>query len=279
MSISENRRQDIATLLKSRRDLIQPEELDLPRGKRRRIPGLRREEVSQLAGVSTEWYSWLEQGRDIRASAPTLQRIARVLRLAPSEEALLLRLSGHNISVLREPNPSIEIPYQLQALLDQQHPSPAFISGNRWDFLAWNESSKLILGDLDSIPIPERNTLFNLFKSKRYREILIDWEYHARGMVSKLYTMTSEWESDPWFSETIRRLKEESPEFLKFWEEREVKPYRDGYKSYNIPAVGRLNFNYSYFKAVDETYSHFNIAIFVPSDTATEQRLSQTLDA
>ena len=278
MNISETRRLSIAELLKSRRSKMQPEDVGLPRGKRRRTPGLRREEIATLAGVSTEWYTWLEQGRDIRASAETLRRISRVLRLEPSEEALLLRLSGHSLETLAPGSQSVRIPDHLQALLDQQYPFPAFITGPRLDFLAWNEPATLLFGDLDHIPVHERNTLFNLFKSKRYREILIDWEYHARGMVSKLQAMTPEWEQDPWFSETIARIREESVEFQNFWIEKDVRPFRDGFKSYLFPEVGKLSFNYSYFKAVDDTYRHLNIILYTPTDIATETRLHKLLD-
>lgn len=274
--LSQSRRQDIANLLKSRRYHIQPQEVGLPEGSRRRTPGLRREEVSQLSGISLEWYTWLEQARDIRASVQTLRKIAKTLCLQPSEEALLLRLSGYELSQLSS-NEQPKLSPQIQCLLDQQYPSPAFITSDRWDIIAWNESTKILMGDLDKQNIIERNTLYNMFMSEHYRNILLDWDYHAKGVISKLHAVTPEWDQDPWSRELIERLQRESKDFSKYWNEREIKGYEDGFKAYEFPTVGRLNFDFISLKAMDERYHQMRIIIYLPRDTETENKLNRLL--
>lgn len=275
--ISSISRQNIACLLKNRRQQVQPEEVGLPRGGRRRISGLRREEVSMLAGVSTEWYTWLEQGRNIRASAKTLRNISQVLRMDPNEEMLLLSLSGHTSHVVSDLQNSRRVSPQIQALLDQQYPFPAYVSGPRWDILAWNEAVHVIFPDLEKPENREQNALFNLFLSNAYREMLVDWEYHARGMVSKLHSISAEWQDDPWFVEMIKTLRQESREFDQLWEERTIVGYKDGYKSYNHPKAGRLNLEYMTLKTVDEHFNHLRITLFIPHDTPTELNLRSFL--
>ena len=276
-SISSISRQNIASLLKNRRNEVQPEDVGIPRGSRRRIPGLRREEVSTLAGVSTEWYTWLEQGRNIRASAKTLRNISHVLRMDPNEETLLLSLSGHSSHVTSDLQHSKRVSPQIQALLDQQYPFPAYVSGPRWDILAWNEAIHVIFPEIESPRNRERNSLLNMFLSKAYRDMLVDWEYHARGIVSKLHSMSAEWQEDPWFVEMVNTLKNESPKFEQIWEERKIMGYKDGFKSYNHPEAGRLNLEYMTLKTMDEHYNHLRITLFIPHDTQTELNLRKFL--
>src|SRR5687767_7014497 len=144
--LSDDRRHEIATFLRTRRARLAPEQVGLPRGSRRRTPGLRREEVAALAGVSTEWYKWLEQARDVRASEDALRRIAAALRLEPGETQHLLTLGGYGRpgaaqSASRGAPP---IRPHLQRLLDQLEHCPAWVYGERWDILAWNRAATLI---------------------------------------------------------------------------------------------------------------------------------------
>src|SRR5690606_31653330 len=162
--LSEDRRKEIAGFLRSRRARLKPEQIGLPRGARRRTPGLRREEVAALAGVSTEWYTWLEQARDVRASEAVLNQIAAALRLEPGETHHLLTLAGYGRDGLRNGGSAPErISPALQRLLDELEPCPAWVLGERWDFLCWNRGATIIWGDPAASRGIERNALYQIF--------------------------------------------------------------------------------------------------------------------
>src|SRR6187551_3809804 len=154
------RRAELAAFLRSRRERITPADLGLPTGLRRRTPGLRREEVAQLAGVGVTWYTWLEQGRPIRASTQVLDAIARALRLDQAEREHLYRLAD----VPAVPSAPAEcLPAEIQAILDALVPVPAVVYNGRYDVLAWNATYHALFPGLTESPIGERNALLHLF--------------------------------------------------------------------------------------------------------------------
>src|SRR5213596_2836516 len=129
-------RAELGEFLKSRRARISPASVGLRNGSRRRTPGLRREELADLAGVGLTWYTWLEQGRDIHASPQVLAAIARALQLEPAERSHLFRLAGHAPPALEPASASISP--RLRRVLDAWDPFPAHVAGRRRDLLAWN---------------------------------------------------------------------------------------------------------------------------------------------
>src|ERR687889_574740 len=162
--LSDERRREIADFLRTRRMRRQPEELGLPRGRRRRTPGLRREEVATAAGVSAEWYTWLEQAREVHPSSDVLNRIGAALRLEPHELRHLLTLSGYAIPASNGDTPRpVSVSLRLQRLIDQMDYGPAWVFGERWDILAWNRAASVIHGDLAALQGVERNVLYQLF--------------------------------------------------------------------------------------------------------------------
>src|SRR6478752_4750076 len=185
--LSDERRREIADFLRTRRMRRQPEELGLPRGRRRRTPGLRREEVAAAAGVSAEWYTWLEQARDVRPSADVLHRIGVALRLEPGECRHLLTLAGYGVHDNGgEPPREASVSLRLQRLMDQLEYGPAWVYGERWDILGWNRAATAIHGDLATMQGIERNGIYQLFLGKKLRSTLVDWHAHARHCVAKL---------------------------------------------------------------------------------------------
>ena len=133
----ERRREELADFLRTKRSSLQPEDVGLPDGSRRRTPGLRREEVALLAGVGTTWYTWLEQGRDVRASLDVLEALARALRLTPAERSHLILLGrGEHAKPCKAP--AEEVSPNLRRLVENIGPGPAYLLGRRWDYLAWN---------------------------------------------------------------------------------------------------------------------------------------------
>lgn len=273
--LSKNRRREIATFLRIRRARLQPEQVGLPRGTRRRTPGLRREEVAELAGISTEWYAWLEQMRDVHPSMDTLQRIACALRLEPDEQQHLLTLSGYGPeSVSGGLAREAVVGSQLQRLMDQLVCCPAWIVGARSDILAWNRAATVIHGDLAAMRGIERNGVHQLFLNPRMRRMLVDWEDHARDCVAKLRLTHANYLDDPWFDELIELLLSRSPAFTEWWEEHDVRLPHDGVKLYEHPVVGRLSFDYAILQVAGNNGVPLQLITYVPtSDTDTQQRM------
>jgi len=277
--LSDRRRQEIANFLRTRRERLQPEEVNLPRGPRRRTPGLRREEVASLASVSTEWYKWLEQAREVRASPATLQKIAGALRLEPSESRHLLTLAGYGLEAGDRPRmepPSVSD--RLQRLLDHFEPCPAWIHGQRGDMLAWNRAAAAILGDPTGLEGLERNCFYQLFMNPDLRTVLVDWPHHAKGLVGTLRAAYAQAVDDGWFKELIDELTASSPEFAAWWSNQDIKAYQDGQKHYELPEVGRLSFEFTAFRLTDPQHANLSLVTYVPMEgTDTLERLERLL--
>jgi transcriptional regulator with XRE-family HTH domain len=280
--LSDERRRAIADFLKTRRMRRQPEELGLPRGRRRRTPGLRREEVAAAAGVSAEWYTWLEQAREVRPSAQVLTRIGAALRLEPNENRHLLTLGGYAVPASGSDSPwSVSVSLRLQRLIDQLDYGPAWVFGERWDIVAWNRAASVIHGDLATLQGIERNGLYQIFLGDRMRSILVDWEAHARKCVAKLRTTYASRVDDPWFNELVTILRTRSVEFERWWNENDVAgTSQEGVKHYEHPEAGRLVFDYSVLEVLDERMSSLRLVAYVPAPgTGTREKMEALLGA
>lgn len=279
--LSDDRRSEVAAFLRLRRERLKPADAGLPPGTRRRTPGLRREEVAALAGVSTEWYKWLEQARDVRASEDTLRRIARALRLEPSESRHLLTLAGYGLQERRNGGArSAIVGAHIQRLMDQLEHCPAWVYGERWDILAWNRAATIIHGELATMDEIERNLIYQLFVNQRMRRMLLQWERHASGIVGKLRGAYARYLDDPWFAELIQLLCARSQEFGSLWASHDVEPYQDGVKCYDHPEAGHLTFEYTVLTVTDERFAALNLVTYVPSPgTETRERMEALLGA
>lgn len=277
--LSDDRRAEIAGFLRRRRARLVPTEVGLPAGRRRRTPGLRREEVATLAGVSTEWYTWLEQARPVRASEEALRRIAAALRLEPGESRHLLTLAGYGVAPT-EParRHNSVVGDHLRRLLDQLDPCPAWVYGERWDVLAWNRAATLIHGDLETMPDGERNGMYQMFLNQRMRRMLVDWERHAKGAVGKVRAAHARYLDDPWFNALIEGLLSRSVEFAALWSDHVVQPYQDGIKEYEHPELGRLSFEYTVLNVADERFATLSLVMYVPlAGTDTRSKLEEAV--
>jgi transcriptional regulator with XRE-family HTH domain len=279
--LSEERRREIADFLKTRRMRRQPEELGLPRGRRRRTPGLRREEVAAAAGVSAEWYTWLEQARDVRPSAQVLTRIGAALRLEPNETRHLLTLGGYAVPASGSDLPrSVSVSLRLQRLIDQMDFGPAWVFGERWDIVAWNRAASVIHGDLAGLQGIERNALYQLFLGDRMRSMLVDWDTHGRMCVAKLRSAYASRVDDPWFNELVTLLRTRSEQFEAWWNQNDIETSQEGVKHYEHPQAGRLVFDYSVLDVLDERMSSLRLVAYVPAPgTGTREKMIKLLDA
>ena len=276
MSISSSdaaRRHEFGTFLRSRRTRLSPNDVGLSEGFRRRTPGLRREEVAELAGVGTTWYTWLEQGRDVRASSEVLCALADALRLDHAERQYLFRLGGRHIDETGVPSrPSVTQPLQrmLHALTDQ----PAFILGKRWDVLAWNRAAEIVFGDYARLPGEERNTVYMLFGNPDHRRLLVDWQDLAPIALGMFRAENAGSAGDPDYDRLVGTLMTRSPEFRQCWQRHDVSRYVSINKRILHPVAGRMVFEYNSLTADDR--SGAKLVIYTP--LAAEQTQEKMKD-
>ena len=270
------RREELADFLRKRRQSIKPEDVGLPNGGRRRTPGLRREEVAQLAGVGTTWYTWLEQGRDVRASFDVLEALSRALRLTSVERGHLILLGRGEEAPACKP-PAERVSPTLRRLIENLGPSPAVVLGRRWDYLAWNRAACALYGDLDKIPKPVRNHLWLLFMDPVRRELFSDWDRSIRLAVAKFRADSAAHIGDPSFEELIQSLRQSSPEFCKVWKRHEVARSGEGRKELNHPVAGRLVFEHAVFNPVEAPEQR--LILYTPvAETGTAEKLETLLE-
>lgn len=241
-----DRRHELAEFLRSRRARLSPEQAGLPRGTRRHTPGLRRGEVALLAGVSLEWYTWLEQGRDINVSVQLLESLVRALQLDASERTHLFLLA------LRQP-PPIETVSQttisptFQRFLDQLGTTPACVVDVRLDVVAWNKAFCVVFGNYEAKSERERNLIWRLFMSPSLNE---EWEEHARVYLAQFRAGYDRFIEDPWWAQQIAELSHFSSKFRELWARHEVLNVPEGRKSMHHPHVGDLAFEFLLFQTV-----------------------------
>ncbi|MGE5858890.1 MAG: helix-turn-helix transcriptional regulator, partial [Solirubrobacterales bacterium] len=259
----EPRRAELADFLRNRREALRPEDVGLPAGGRRRTPGLRREEVARLAGVGTTWYTWLEQGRDVRASASVLEAIAGALELTPAERAHLILLGrGEQASPLK--NPKEKLHPTVKKLVENLGANPACIIGRRYDFLAWNDAHSAVFGDPGEMPDGRRNLLWSVFMDPARRTLHEDWNQGARRLVARFRAQAARHVGDPDFEDLISALQRGSPEFREWWELHEVASSGVGRKVLRHPTAGKLVFEHAVFRPEESPDLRFVLYSAVP---------------
>jgi transcriptional regulator with XRE-family HTH domain len=254
-------RAELSEFLKSRRARISPATVGLPNGRRRRTPGLRREEVADLAGVGLTWYTWLEQGRDIRVSPQVLAAIARALQLEPAERAHLFRLAGHAPPATEPATASISP--RLRRVLDAWDPFPAHVTGRRRDVLAWNRASEAING-WSRLPDDKRNLLWFVFMVPSTRRLLVDWEQEAALSVAAFRAEAGRDLSEPDYQELIADLLEGSSDFAAIWARQDVRGRREGLKRFQHPELGRFDLEYTSFQVAEQP--SLRLSLYTPAD-------------
>jgi transcriptional regulator with XRE-family HTH domain len=267
------RRAELADFLRNRREAIRPEAVGLPGGGRRRTPGLRREEVAQLAGVGTTWYTWLEQGRDVRASASVLEAISGALALTPAERAHLMLL-GRGEEVAPGKLPQEQLEPTIERLVERLGPSPAYVSGWRWDFLTWNRAYAAVFGEPLPTPDGRLNSLWTIFMDPARRKLHgDDWAVGARRVTARFRSETTRHVGEPDFESLVSALREGSPEFDRWWGLHEVTSSGVGRKLVNHPVVGRLHFEHAAFRLEDSPDRR--LVLYTPAGAKTGQKLAE----
>ena len=250
MTKDEIRRQELSDFLRNRRGRIAPAHVGLPATNRRRTPGLRREEVAQLAGVSATWYTWLEQKRPIGVSSGVLDNLARVLRLDPAERMQLFQLALRQ-PVLDSPSTPETVSRLIRRLLDRNDPIPAFVLGRRWDVLAWNRAALAFFLDFEEVPAKERNLLWLVFTNSTLRSLIVDWRSRGQDTLARFRADFGRHAGDAHFVQLVERLKSVSPEFAQWWPRHDILPMTEGRKAYDHPLAGRMIVEHTTFSVSD----------------------------
>ncbi|WSL80633.1 helix-turn-helix transcriptional regulator [Kitasatospora sp. NBC_01266] len=265
------RRQELAAFLRSRRERILPEQVGLPSTGRRRTPGLRREEVAQLAAVGVTWYTWLEQGRDIQVSGQVLEAVSRALLLDPNERTHLYILAGAG-----NPTPSSDCPVVtpvVREILDKLSPLPAWVLNSRYDVLAHNDMFARLLGDFSQLPFEERNLIWQLFADQSFQARWLDVDGARRQTVARLRSAMAEHVAEPTWKTLVARLRQASPDFEEMWQRHEVAAGDNGVKGFNHPEVGVLWLDYTNMWLGPRRGNR--LVTYTPSDAESRARLER----
>jgi len=245
--LHDGSRSELGKFLRSRREKLTPGLVGLAEGRRRRAPGLRREEVAELAGIGVDWYIRLEQGRAVSPSRTTIDSLARALRLDQAEHAHLQALAANGS---RRPFQPETVPEPLQRVVESLN-QPAYITGRRWDILAWNAAAAGVFA-FDRLRAGDRNILVCMFTSPATRRFFgAGWEAAARRMIANFRATYDLWAGDPAFTSLVERLRCDSPEFATWWEAHEVRSGSGsgGPKTVEHPRQGTLRFEHASFQA------------------------------
>ncbi|GAB3656102.1 helix-turn-helix transcriptional regulator [Actinocorallia lasiicapitis] len=238
--------------LRSRRARLKPEDVALPRyGERRRVPGLRREELAQLAGLSVDYYIRFEQGRSDNISTTIIDAVATALRLDPAERSHLHNLSRALRPPTREEPPQSVRPGLLR-LLNSIKDTPAVVIGRRTDLLAWNPLFTQLFFDLSTVPKAHRNKAYLFFTDESVRSRYVNWQDKASDLVAYLRLDLGRHPGDPTFPKLIAALSNTSPDFQALWSAHEVRDKTHGTYRFHHPVAGEFPLTYETLRLPDD---------------------------
>jgi transcriptional regulator with XRE-family HTH domain len=263
-------RRELGEFLRSRRRQVDPATVGVPAGGVRRNPGLRREEVALLAGVSHTWYTWLEQGRDIHPSRQVVDALARTLRLSAAEHEYVLRLTGHGA-----PAPSTGpdgFPAHLQRLLDALGPSPAYAITASWAIVGWNTAYARFYPGVATADPADRNLLWLVFTDPAVRALLGDWETDSRRFLTQFRAEAGARLGDPEVVALVARLQAAGEHFRTGWASRDVDRFTSGERRFEHPEVGSLLLEHHQLTPADAPGVQLVVYTAAPG-SQTEERL------
>ncbi|MFC4118566.1 helix-turn-helix domain-containing protein [Nonomuraea zeae] len=275
-----DRAQQLSEFLKARRARLHPDDVGTTSfGGQRRVPGLRREELALLAGVSVDYYTRLEQGRARNVSPDILDAVAEALRLDPDERGHLHNLAKP-ASTRKRPSRPQQVGPELRQALDALAGVPAYIIGRRLDILAWNDLARALITDFAALPAAERNMARLVFLDEAAKDLYPDWLTKARDTVANLRLDAGRHPDDPQLAGLVGDLSLRSPDFRRLWADHNVRGRTRGRKRFAHPQLGELALDYVAMKAPDDPDLTLMIYSAPPgSDAATSLRLLSSLTA
>jgi transcriptional regulator with XRE-family HTH domain len=259
------RRQALAMFLRTRRARLQPAEVGMPARRRRRTPGLRREEVAELANIGVSWYTLLEQGQDVHPSRAVLHSLAEALRLTPAETRHLFLLASQE-SPEKLPD-EIQVPPALKRVMEALAPHPAYVIGRRWDVLFWNRPAGFLFRFDEPCPPHDHNVLWRFFMHAG-RNVDLDWETKARNLVAQFRADYARYPGDATFQQVITDLQRVSVEFRLWWEQQDVRGLPEGNRLIQHPTLGLLEFEHVTFQTALTSDLHVKVYAATPATAA-----------
>ncbi|MFD5630966.1 helix-turn-helix transcriptional regulator [Streptomyces sp. NPDC127072] len=249
-----DRRAELSEFLRTRRARLKPEDVGMPDfGRHRRVPGLRREELAQLAGVSVAYYTRLEQGNGQNVSAEVLGAISRALRLSDAEHAHLTHLAKPKQHKKKQAARPQQVRGALRQLIDTLDGVPAYITGRRTDVLVWNQMAAAVFGDWSEVSPQDRNWARMVFLKPEYQELFVEWEQKAIDIVCMLRMEAGCYPDDPRLSALVGELSVKSEEFRRLWATHDVKEKTYGVKRLRHPLVGDLALQFESFQLTGDS--------------------------
>jgi transcriptional regulator with XRE-family HTH domain len=273
--VATDQHRELGEFLRSRRERRRPQDVGLPAGGRRRTPGLRREEVALLAGLSVTWYTWLEQGRDVHASRQVLAGLVDTLGLDEVETAHLFRLSGEVPPRERESAAQV-VADHYQALMDQLDPNPAFLLDHRFDVVAWNRGAEVLYPDLPRVDPARRNILWLTFTSDELRAASPDWESEAAQTVAFFRAQVGRDVTDPHIAELLADLQAASDTFTRLWNRKDLAALAGHDRTVHHRKLGDVTFTLSKMRTLDDR--HTLVAYLAPDGSDLAQQLAELAD-
>ena len=249
----DSKRKELGEFLTAMRQRGTPEEYGFPAGVRRRTQGLRREEVAQLASISATWYTWIEQGREVKVSAEALERLATALKLSKSERTYLFEMAdrrdphAHILEADTAPETLINMLKSIQI--------PAYIMGRTWDLLAWNTpASKLFTGWLDIAESGDTrpNLLRFVFLNSNAKQFVVEWEMRARRLVAEFRADCRSRLEEPELKRLVIELSQTSADFERFWKHHDVLERQGGQRQFNHATEGMISYSQVTLRPVEQ---------------------------
>jgi transcriptional regulator with XRE-family HTH domain len=274
--MSDSQRAELAAFLRARRAQLAPRDVGLPADMepgRRRTPGLRREEVAELAGLSLTWYTWLEQGRRVAASPQVIDALARALLLEAGQHRYLRRLAGFADLTEHPPTPAAD---RAQRLVDSLMPNIASVYDGHFDFVAWNLAYSRIRTDPAELPPDQRNLLWWMFTDHRNRAMMRDWESAARAILSQFRAVAGRRPDDKRLTAVVTALAAASPEFSAWWQEYPVNEFRPATIGLSHPAAGELDLQLFQLRMVEDP--DLLLVLQLPATGEDRARIAIALD-
>lgn len=263
---------EMAAFLRTRREQLDPQTFGLPsRRQFRRTPGMRREEIAELAGVSVDYVVRLEQARGLRPSVDVVEALARALRLTPDERTYLFNLAQQRPRDTGTPAVTAAMP--LAGLVAGLSPLPVMVMNHRFDILHWNiEMSRLLL-NFDTLPPPQRNAMWLCLRDPKMRDFYVDRELVAREGIAHLRAAWAAHPEDQELSDLIAELTTEDKEFARMWAQRDVKTNGRGRKAMRHPDVGPIDVHFETLTPLEDP--DLMLVIYRAADGASQSALDQ----
>ncbi|MDU5336644.1 helix-turn-helix transcriptional regulator [Enterococcus sp.] len=260
----------IGAFLASARKRITPETVGLPNTRRRRTPGLRREEVAELANIGVSWYTAIEQGKNVHPSLQVLESIAAALQLTAAEKSYLFGLA--NLSEVQSTQENTELSVGMTRMVDALDPNPVYVIDQYWNILYWNQAADFIFKLSHETNAP--NLLEHFLLNEHMKQLITDWQKYAEIMVDRYRADKAKYPHDEKFQATIDALQKESSLFAKKWAEETITIPTDSYKDWQHPEIGAVAFDH--MNLLSSELPNYTIKLFM-ADDSTKVKIENSL--